>query len=85
MLKKLAGLFLGMVMTTTVAETYLIAGTWQYLLLQSITLAFILFFIYHFIGFQLQEKRQNVTKAHPSVKVDETREDEKAMQRLIQK
>ncbi|MBA8779775.1 hypothetical protein HR080_10570 [Staphylococcus schleiferi subsp. coagulans] len=57
MLKKLVILFFAMVITTTIKETYFVAGTWQYLLLQSLSLSLILFFIYHFIAFQLRSKR----------------------------
>ncbi|QLK86761.1 hypothetical protein [Staphylococcus sp. 17KM0847] len=63
MLKRLALLFIALMITTTIAETYLIAGTWQYLLMQSLSLSIIGFFIYHFIIFQLQEKRAS-SSAH---------------------
>ncbi|EGQ3296812.1 hypothetical protein G9L99_002216 [Staphylococcus pseudintermedius] len=81
MLKKLMLLFFAMVISTTIAETFLIAGTWQYLLMQSLSLAFIIFFIYHFVVFQLQEKRYQdrqwiVNKEH---------EDENVKKRLVRK
>lgn len=85
MLKKLMLLFFGMVITTTIAETYLIAGTWQYLLLQSLSLAFILFFIYHFVVFQLQEKREVAPKDKQRIEVRMQREKEKTARRLTRK
>lgn len=57
MLKKLALLFLALVITTTIAETYLIAGTWQYLLMQSFSLSIIGFFIYNYVVFRLEESK----------------------------
>lgn len=59
MLKRLGFIFLAMVITTTIADTYLIAGTWQYLLMQSMALSCILFFIYHFIVFQRAQRKSH--------------------------
>ncbi|HHU6749995.1 TPA: hypothetical protein ACUI23_000669 [Staphylococcus pseudintermedius] len=85
MLKKLMLLFLGMVISTTIAETYLIAGTWQYLFMQSLSLALILFFIYHFVVFQLQEKRQEKRHQERRFVVKEEPEDEHVKKRLVRK
>lgn len=63
MLKKLLLLFIAMIVTTTIAETYLIAGTWQYLMMQSLTLSIIIFFVYHFVVFQAKQKEKESQKA----------------------
>lgn len=85
MLKKLMLLFFGMVISTTIAETFLIAGTWQYLLMQSLSLTFILFFIYHFVVFQLQEKRQDARHQKRQIVVKEEQEDENVPKPLVRK
>ncbi|MEJ7541479.1 hypothetical protein [Staphylococcus intermedius] len=85
MLKKLMLLFFGMVISTTIAETFLIAGTWQYLLMQSLSLTFILFFIYHFVVFQLREKRQTDRHQERQVIIKEEPEDESVKKRLVRK
>ncbi|WP_086428028.1 hypothetical protein [Staphylococcus cornubiensis] len=85
MLKKLMLLFFGMVISTTIAETFLIAGTWQYLLMQSLSLTFILFFIYHFVVFQFQEKRQKDRHQDRQIIVKEEPEDESVKKRLVRK
>ncbi|MBI5974353.1 hypothetical protein [Staphylococcus canis] len=68
MLKKLMLLFIAMVVTTTIAETYLIAGTWEYLLMQSLSLSIIIFFIYNFVVFQLQHKESEQKESKYVVK-----------------
>ncbi|PCF43849.1 hypothetical protein [Staphylococcus delphini] len=85
MLKKLMLLFFGMVISTTIAETYLIAGTWQYLFMQSISLALILFFIYHFVVFQLQERRQEDRHQERQFVVKEESDNESVKKRLVRK
>ncbi|MGV3043175.1 hypothetical protein [Staphylococcus rostri] len=70
MLKKLALLFLALVITTTIAETYLIAGTWQYLLMQSFSLSIIGFFIYNYVVFRLEENKAS-SSAPVQQEVDE--------------
>ncbi|UXS22107.1 hypothetical protein [Staphylococcus delphini] len=85
MLKKLTLLFFGMVISTTIAETYLIAGTWQYLFMQSISLALILFFIYHFVVFQVQERRQEDRHQERQFVVKEEPDDERVKKRLVRK
>lgn len=85
MLKKLMLLFFAMVISTTIAETFLIAGTWQYLLMQSLSLAFIIFFIYHFVVFQLQEKWQEKRYQDRQWIVNKEHEDENVKKRLVRK
>ncbi|UXR78134.1 MULTISPECIES: hypothetical protein [unclassified Staphylococcus] len=63
MLKKLTLLFLALVITTTIAETYLIAGTWQYLLMQSFSLSIIGFFVYNYVVFRLEENQASSSAA----------------------
>ncbi|AJC95282.1 hypothetical protein [Staphylococcus hyicus] len=62
MLKKFVLLFVALVISTTIAENLLIAGTWQYLFMQSISLSIIIFFIYHYIVFTV--KHQQTDKNH---------------------
>ncbi|WP_182477754.1 hypothetical protein [Mammaliicoccus sciuri] len=42
MLKNFLFLFIALVVSTSIAENYLIAGTWQYLFMQSISLSSII-------------------------------------------
>ncbi len=83
-LKKLVILFFAIVITTTIKETYFVAGTWQYLLLQSLSLSLILFFIYHFIAFQLRSKRDTAHHERRNA-AQECEEREQVTHRAIRK
>ncbi len=83
-LKKLVILFFAMVITTTIKESYFVTGTWQYLLLQSLSLSLILFFIYHFIVFQFGSKRDAAQHEHHNA-VQERVEHEQVPQRIVRK
>lgn len=62
MLKQFLFLFIALVISTSIAENYLIAGTWQYLFMQSLSLSIIIFFIYHFIVFTVRDKQTDQEK-----------------------
>lgn len=75
MLKKFVLLFIALVITTTIAENLLIAGTWQYLFMQSISLSIIIFFIYHYIVFTVKHKQtdsEQVKQTHQHVHSQKT-------------
>ncbi|WP_133171302.1 hypothetical protein [Staphylococcus chromogenes] len=64
MLKNFLFLFIALVVSTSIAENYLIAGTWQYLFMQSISLSIIIFFIYHFIRFKVKDRQTEEHQEH---------------------
>ncbi len=64
MLKNFLFLFIALVVSTSIAENYLIAGTWQYLFMQSISLSIIIFFIYHFIRFKVKDRPTEEQQEH---------------------